>query len=200
MVLLPIPVHKDRQRESRHACTCASIASHWPFRVLPAGLNMQLGALRELRGGSLAVNTSFSRVRSRKRHEKRAPGHSLLHNLIALASMVQFATLNMQLGALRDQRQLRESCFLKIFVCRRLWNVAASLQRRKQPKVTARRARLGSKQSGHGAGWCLPPRVRSLEPCAAKCSKKSGACEMGRRAYTPPNAPGRARATSLGCM
>ena len=80
-------------------------------RVLPAGLNMQLGALRELRGGSLAVNSSFSRVRSRMRHEKRAAGHSLLHNLAALASMVQYATLNMQLGALRDQQQLRESCF-----------------------------------------------------------------------------------------
>ena len=81
------------------------------LRVLPAGLNMQLGALRELRGGSLAANSSFSRVRSRKRHEKRAAGHSLLHNLIALASMVRTATLNMQLGALRDQQQLRESCF-----------------------------------------------------------------------------------------
>ena len=64
-------------------------------------------------GGSLAVNSSFSRVRSRKRHEKRAAGHSLLHNLIALASMVRYATLNMQLGALCDQQQLRENCFLK---------------------------------------------------------------------------------------
>jgi len=144
----------------------------------------------------LAVNTSFSRVRSRKRHEKRAPGHSLLHNLIALASMVWFTTLDMQLGALHDQRHLRESCFLKMFVCRRLWNVAVSLQRRKQPKVTARRARLGPKRGGHGAGCCLPPRARSLEPCAAKCSKKSVACETSRRAYTPPNAPGRARAIS----
>ena len=164
--------------------------------VLPAGLNMRLGALRELRGGSLAVNSSFSRVRSRKRHEKRAPGHSLLHNLIALASMVRFKTLNMQLRALCDKRQMRESCFLKICVRRRLWNVATSLQRRKQPKVTARGARIGSKRSSQGAGWCLPPRARSLEPCAAKCSKKSGACEMSRRAYTPPNAPGGARATS----
>ena len=168
--------------------------------VLPAGLNMQLGALRELRGGSLAVNTSFSRVRSCKRHEKRAPGHSFLHNLIALASMVRFTTLNMQLGAIRDQRQLRESCFLKMCVRRRLWNVAASLQRRKQPKVTARRARIGSKRDGYGAGFCLPPRARSLKPCAAKCSKKSGACEMSRRAYTPPNAPGGAQAPRLWCM
>jgi len=89
-------------------------------RVLPAGLNMQLGALRELRRGSLAVNSSFSRVRSRKRDEIRAARHSLLHNLIASASMVRYATLNMQLGALRDQQQLRENCFLKMFVRRRL--------------------------------------------------------------------------------
>ena len=102
----------------------------------------------------------------------------------------------MQLGALRDLRQLRESCFLKMFVRRRLWNVAVSLQRRKQPNVTARRARLGSKRGGHGAGWCLPPRARSLEPRAAKCLEKSVTCEISRRAYTPPNAPGRARATS----
>ena len=151
MVLLPIPAHKERQRESRRICMCKHFVT-LAFMVLPAGLNMRLGALRELRGGSLAVNSSFSRVRSRKRHEKRAPGHSLLHNLIALASMVRYATLNMQLRALRDQQQLRENCFLKMFVRRRLWKVAASLQRRKQPKVTVRRARLGSKRGCHGAG------------------------------------------------
>ena len=147
-------------------------------------------------GAVLLVNSSYSRDRSRKRHEKRAVGRSLLHNLITLASMVRTAALNMQLGALRDQQQLWENCFLKMFVRRRLWNVAVSLQRRKQPNVTARRARLGSKRGGHGAGWRLPPRARSLEPRAAKCLEKSVTCEMSRRAYTPPNAPGRARATS----
>jgi len=60
----------------------------------------------------LLVNSSFSRDRSRKRHEKRAAGRSFLHNLIKSASMVRTATLNMQLGALRDQQQLWENCFL----------------------------------------------------------------------------------------
>ena len=68
----------------------------------------------------LVVNSSFSWDWSRKRHEKRAVGRRLLHNLIALASMVRTATLNMQLGALRDQQQLWENCFLKMFVRRRL--------------------------------------------------------------------------------
>jgi len=144
----------------------------------------------------LLVNSSFSRDRSRKRHEKRAVGRSLLHNLITLASMVRTATLIMQVGALRDQQQLWENCFLKMFVRRRLWKDAAPLKRRKQPTVRARRARLGSKRGCHGAGWCLPVRARSLEPSTAKCSKRGGACEMRRRAYAPPNAPGGARATS----
>ena len=128
----------------------------------------------------LLVNSSFSRDWSRKRHEKRAVGRSLLHNLITLASIVQTATLHVQLGALRDQQQLWENCFLKMFVRRRLWE-DAPLKRCKQPNVRARRARQGPKPGCHGAGWCLPPSVRSLGVCAAKCSK-NGACEMGRRA------------------
>ena len=122
-----------------------------------------------------------------------------MHNLITLASMVRTATLNMQLGALRDQQQLWENCFLQMFVRRRLWKDAVSLTRRKQPNVRARRARLGSKRGCHGAGWCLPVRARSLEPFAAKSFlnlKRGGSCEMGRCAHAPPNAPGGARATS----
>ena len=129
-------------------------------------------------GAVLRVSSSFSRVRSCKRHKKHAAGQSLLHNLIALASMVRSGTINMQLGALRDQR-----CCVKMFVRRRL-KFADPLKQRQQPKVRARRARLGSKRGCHGAGWCQPPRACSLEPCAAKCSKRSGACEMGRRGYT----------------
>ena len=144
----------------------------------------------------LLVNSSFSRDWSRKRHEKRAVGRSLLHNLIALASMVRTATLYMQVGALRDQQQLWENCFLKMFVRRRLWKVAAPLKRRKQPNVRTRRDCLGSKRGCHGVGSCLPVRARSLEPSAADCSKRGGVCEMGRRAYAPPNSPGGARATS----
>jgi len=144
----------------------------------------------------LLVNSSFSRDRSRKRHEKRAVGRSLLHNLITLASMVRTATLHVQLGALRDQQQLWENCFLKMFVRRRLWKDAVPLKRRKRPNVRARRAGLGPKPGCHGAIWCLPVRAHSLEPSAAKCSKRDGACEMDRRTYAPPNAPGGARATS----
>ena len=70
------------------------------------------------------------------------------------------------------------------------------LKRRKQPNVRARRVYLGSKRGCHGAGWCLPVRARSMEPSAATCSKRGRACEMGRRTYAPPKAPGGARATS----
>jgi len=45
-----------------------------------------------------------SRVEGRKRHEKRAAGHSLLHTLISLISVVMPASLDMQLGALRERR------------------------------------------------------------------------------------------------
>ena len=96
------------------------------FRILCASVNMLLEALRER--AVLLVNSS-SRDWSHKRHEKRAVGRSLSHNLITLASMVRTATLNMQLGALRDQQQLWENCFLK--------NVRAqeALERCKPPKT-----------------------------------------------------------------
>ena len=107
----------------------------------------------------LLLNSSFSRDRSRKRHERRAVGRSLLHNLIALAPMVRTATLNMQLEALRDQQQLWENCFLKMVVRRRLWKDATPLKRLKQPNVRARRACLGSKRGCHGAGF--PPHTHT---------------------------------------
>jgi len=113
----------------------------------------------------LLVNSSFSRDRSRKRHEKRAVGRSLLHNLITLVSMVRTATLHVQLGALRDQQQLWENCFLKMFVRRSLWKDAVPLKRRKRPNVRARRAGLGPKPGCHGA---------------------SGACRSVRAPWSPP--------------
>ena len=84
---------------------------------------MLLGALHEqqqLRKGCFAGKLFIFEGLEPQRHEKRAVGRSLLHNLIALASMVRTATLNMQLGVLRDQQQLWENCFLKMFVRRRL--------------------------------------------------------------------------------
>ena len=45
--------------------------------------------------------------------------------------------------------------------------------------MRARRARLGSERGCHEAGWCQPPRARSMEPCVAKCLKRGGACEIG---------------------
>ena len=56
-----------------------------------------------------------------------------MHNLVALASMVRTATLNMQVGALRDQQQLWENCFLKMFVRRRLWKDTVPLNGAKSP-------------------------------------------------------------------
>ena len=57
------------------------------------------------------ANSSFLRVRSRKRHEKRAVGHSLRHTVLPLASVVLPASLNVLLEALREQKQLRGNCF-----------------------------------------------------------------------------------------
>ena len=103
----------------------------------------------------LLVNSSFSRDQTRKRHEKRAVGRSLLHNLITLASMVRTATLNMQLGALRDQQQLWENHFLKMFVRRRLWKDASPLKQRKQPNVRAQELAWGLSETDMGqAGAC----------------------------------------------
>jgi len=57
------------------------------------------------------VNSSFSRVNSHKRRVKGAAGHSLRHTLLALAFRVLSASVNMLLGALREQQQLRKGCF-----------------------------------------------------------------------------------------
>jgi len=63
------------------------------------------------------VKSSFSRVNSRKRRVKGAAGHSLQHTLLTLASKVLSASLNMLLGALREQQQLQTSCFAsKLFI------------------------------------------------------------------------------------
>jgi len=109
--------------------------------------------------------------------------------------MVRSATLNMQLGALRDQQQLRENCFLKMFVSSKLWKVADPLKQHKEPKVNARRAHLGRERGCHGAGRCQPPRARFLEPCVAVLEMRRSLWNRGR-AYTPPNAPGDAWSTS----
>ena len=63
------------------------------------------------RGPVSRANSSFSRVRSRKRREKRAVGHSLRHTVLPLASVVLPASLNVLLEALREQQQLRGNCF-----------------------------------------------------------------------------------------
>ena len=43
----------------------------------------------------------------------------------------------MQLGALRDQQQLQENYFLKMFVRSKLWKVADPLKQHEESKVRA---------------------------------------------------------------
>jgi len=63
------------------------------------------------------VNSSFSRVNSLKRRCKRAAGHRIRHTLLKMAFRVLSASLNMLLGALHEQQQLRKSCFAgKLFI------------------------------------------------------------------------------------
>jgi len=61
------------------------------------------------------VNSSFSRVDSRKRRVKGAAGHSLRHTLLTLAFRILSASVNILLEALREQ--LRKGCFAgKLFI------------------------------------------------------------------------------------
>jgi len=96
--------------DAQQGSLCGTLSSHWPlwfclqiwvccWEPCVSNSSCEGAILRESSSFSILL---FSRVGCRKRHEKRAAGHSLLHNLIALACMVQSATLNMQLGALRD--------------------------------------------------------------------------------------------------
>jgi len=63
------------------------------------------------------VNSSFSRVNSRKRRVKGAAGHSLRHTLLTLAFRFLSISVNILLGALREQQQLRKGCFAgKLFI------------------------------------------------------------------------------------
>jgi len=65
------------------------------------------------------VNSSFSRVNSGKRRVKGAVGHSLRYTLLTLTVRVLSAGVNMLVGALREQQQVRKGCFpgkLLIFV------------------------------------------------------------------------------------
>jgi len=63
------------------------------------------------------VNSSFSRVNSRKRRLNGAVGHGLRHTLLTLAFRVLSANVNVLLGALREQQQLRKGCFVgKLFI------------------------------------------------------------------------------------
>jgi len=118
------------------------------FRVLSASVNMLLGALREqqqLRKGCFDGKLSIfegSRDWRRKRHEKRAVRGSLLHNLIALASMVRTATLNMQLGVRAPWSPPRQSAQAHPN-CWELWKELAALKQRKQPHVRHSHPRLG---------------------------------------------------------
>ena len=82
--------------------------------VLPASLIERLGALDEqqqMRGSCLAGKLVFFEGWEPKRHGKRAAGHSLLHTLIISTSVVLPASLNMQLGAPREQQQLHKDVF-----------------------------------------------------------------------------------------
>ena len=62
------------------------------------------------------LSSPFARVRGCERQQKGAAGHSLLHTLLPLTSMVLPASLNEQPRALREQLQLRGSCFTGRFV------------------------------------------------------------------------------------
>jgi len=74
-------------------------------------------------------NSSFSRVRSRKRHEKRAVGHSMRHTVHLL--------------------QVHANCG-------ELWKEMAAPKQRKQQHVRHRYPHLGSNWGDHRARLCMP--------------------------------------------
>ena len=80
---------------------------------------------------------THTQVRSRKRNEKRTEWHSLLHALITLTSMVLPANLNMQLGVMREQQQLRGSCLVGKFVFFEGWEPQEARKTRSRAKSAA---------------------------------------------------------------
>jgi len=139
------------------------------------------------------VNSSFSSVIGHKTREKSATGHCSRQNIIASASTVLPAILNVRLGALREQQQLREGCFPEMVMHRGLEppsNVPDSIS------------------ETHGT----PPRVRercradALVPVAPRTLAESSRGKVlamlaepvkwGRRIYTPHYVPDKARDTS----
>ena len=109
---------KSRERHQKRAARHSLLNTLVPLTsmVLPASVNEQPRALQEqlqLEGAVSRVDSSLSRVRSRKRQGKRAAGHRLLHTVVTWTSMVLAAGLHMHLGTLREQPQLRGNCFAK---------------------------------------------------------------------------------------
>jgi len=114
-------------------------------------------------GAVSRVDSSFSRIRSRKRQEGRATGHSLQHTVVTWTSMVLAAGLNMQLGALREQPQLRRSSFVKKRKLKRPWQHLQAKKERARAngaKQCARQwgcANLLPRQHPHPAAACPHP-------------------------------------------
>jgi len=113
-------------------------------------------------GAVSLVDSSFSRVRSRKRQEKRAAGHSLLHTVVTWNSIALVAGLNMQLGALRKQPQLRGSCFAKNKITRA----------RKRLQAEKERARAGGARRSARQGVDAHSRQGQYPRPATACSRR----------------------------
>jgi len=101
------------------------------------------------------VNSSFMRVNSRKRRIKGAPGHSLQHALLTLAFRVLSESVNMLLGVLREQHQLRKGCFAgKLFI----------FEGSERQKTRETRKRAQSSAQPHHIGFHGPDRNSTYAP------------------------------------
>jgi len=94
----------------------------------------------------------------------------------------------MRLGALREQQQLREDCFPEMIVRRGL---EPSNGTESKKGDTGDAAQGLSEVSRGSTGACCPVHARWIQP-RQNARNAGGACEGGRRTYTPQYAPDKA--------
>jgi len=104
------------------------------------------------------ANSSFSSVIGHKTRQKQAAGHCSRQNIITSASTVLPAILNVRLGALREQQQLREGCFPEMIMQRGLEPPSNGTDSKKGDTGDA--AEGPSEVSRRSTGACRPVHAR----------------------------------------
>jgi len=123
------------------------------------------------------VNSSFSSVIGHKARKKKAARHCWRQNIITPASTVLPAILNVQLGALREQQQLREGCFPEMITQRGLEPPSNSTDSKQGDTGDA--AQGARKVSRGSTGACCPVHARWIQP-RQSARNAGGSCGRGQ--------------------